>query len=141
MPTGEYQVILVNQANLFRVQDYVATSPLAYGPYEQYPHRWWFDEYYKYAMAIPPEGICSGLQGNCGPQRLETWKHIWDGFVHQGWTTAWLKYWRDHDHRASRTEQRRRVRLLPCELQPRHRASFRRHRWSRPRPARTAKAA
>ena len=97
MPTGEYQVILVNQANLFRVQDYVATSPIAYGPYEQYPHRWWFDEYYKYAMAIPPEGICSGLQGNCGPQRLETWKHIWDGFVHQGWTTAWLKYWRDHD--------------------------------------------
>ena len=99
MPTGEYQVILVNQSNLFRVQDYAASSPIAYGPYEQYPHRWWFDEYYKYAMAIPPEGICTGLQGNCGPLRAETWSHIWDGFAHQGWATTWLEYWRDHDPR------------------------------------------
>ncbi|MGB4862856.1 MAG: flippase activity-associated protein Agl23 [Tepidiformaceae bacterium] len=97
VPAGEWDVILVNQSNLGRVQDYLANSPIQYGPQEQYPHRWWFDETYKYAMAVAPATICSGLQGDCGPRRLATWEHIWDGVVHKGWATTWLEYWRDHD--------------------------------------------
>ncbi|MGE3074207.1 MAG: flippase activity-associated protein Agl23 [Dehalococcoidia bacterium] len=97
MPAGDYDVILVNSSNIGNIQDYLANSQIQYGPQEQYPHRWWFDETYKYAMAIPPAGICTGLSGDCGPHRLATWKHIWNGFVHEGWTTTWLKYWRDHD--------------------------------------------
>ena len=124
VPAGDFQVILVNQSNVGRVQDYVANSAtVSYGTPEQYPHRWWFDETYKYAMAKEEFGLCSGLQGDCGPFKkwfavpapipsglplsdasvdvpglnTTTWKHIWSGFTQKGWAETWLKYWRDHD--------------------------------------------
>lgn len=98
VPAGEYQVILVNASNIGRAQDHVANSAaFQYAAPEKYPHRWWFDETYKYAMAAKPNGICTGLQGDCGPFHLTTWKHIWTGFTDRGWTETWLKYWRDHD--------------------------------------------
>jgi predicted membrane-bound mannosyltransferase len=98
VPQNNAQVLLVNYGNVGRAQDYVANAAtMQFGSPERYPHRWWFDETYKYAMAVPPNSICTGLQGNCGPLRIETWQRAWDGFVHEGWTTTWLKYWRDHD--------------------------------------------
>jgi len=111
VPAGEFQVLLVNRSNLGRTQDYVANSAtVVYGAPEEYPHRWWFDERYKYAMAKEQFGICTGLQGDCGPFHVArlgpiplpglnttTWKHIWTGFTEKGWTVTWLKYWRDHD--------------------------------------------
>ncbi len=96
--SGNYQVMLVNYANIGKAQDFAGSaSTVQFGTPERYPHRWWFDETYKYAMAIPPAGSCTGLEGDCGPFHLETWKHIWDGFVHKGWSETWLRYWRDHD--------------------------------------------
>jgi len=98
MPQGDYQVILVNRSNVGRVQDYVANSATRqYGAPEEYPHRWWFDETYKYAMALPGESLCSSQFGKCGPFRLETWKHIWNGVTDKGWLETWAKYLRDHD--------------------------------------------
>ncbi|MCC6958600.1 MAG: TIGR03663 family protein [Dehalococcoidia bacterium] len=98
VPAGQFDVLLVNQSNVSKAQDYVAnSSAIQYGSPERYPHRWWFDETYKYAMSAKPNGICTGLQGDCGPFHLTTWKHAWNGFVHKGWTETWLKYWRDHD--------------------------------------------
>ncbi len=98
VPAGEYQVLLVNSANIGRAQDHVANAAaFQYGAPEKYPHRWWFDETYKYAMADKANGICTGLQGDCGPFHLTTWQHIWTGFTSKGWTETWLKYWRDHD--------------------------------------------
>jgi predicted membrane-bound mannosyltransferase len=97
VPAGQFDVLLVNQSNVGRAQDYVTNSSIQYGTPEKYPHRWWFDETYKYAMSAKPNGICTGLQGDCGPRHLTTWKHIWNGFVHKGWTETWLRYWRDHD--------------------------------------------
>lgn len=103
-PQGEFQVILVSNNNLNRIQDYVASgSAVLYGTPERYPHRWWFDEVYKYGMAIPPKpgmsgaGICSGLSGDCGPFHIATWKQLWTGMTDEGWVETWLKYWRDHD--------------------------------------------
>ena len=103
-PQGEFQVLLVSNNNLNRVQDYVSGgSAIAFGTPERYPHRWWFDEVYKYAMATPPKegmsgaGICTGLQGDCGPFHIATWKHLWNGMTDEGWVETWLEYWRDHD--------------------------------------------
>jgi predicted membrane-bound mannosyltransferase len=97
-PQGDFAVLLVNQSNLSRAQDYVSGgSTTQFAAPIKYPHRWWFDETYKYAMANKANGICTGLEGDCGPFHAETWKHIWNGFVHQGWTEIWLDYWRDHD--------------------------------------------
>ncbi|MEO8538430.1 MAG: flippase activity-associated protein Agl23 [bacterium] len=98
VPAGDFQVILVNASNIGKAQDHVANaSAFQYGAPQKYPHRWWFDETYKYAMSATPNGICTGLQGDCGPHHVATWKHIFNGFVHRGWTEIWLKYWRDHD--------------------------------------------
>jgi len=111
VPEGQFQVLLVNNANIGRAQDYTANSAtIEYQAPIEYPHRWWFDETYKYAMAKDQFGICTGLQGDCGPfhstklgpipiptLHLTTWKHIWEGFTEKGWATTWLRYWRDHD--------------------------------------------
>ncbi len=98
VPAGQFDVLLVNQSNKSKAEDYVANSAaVQYQAPEKYPHRWWFDETYKYAMSATPNGICTGLQGDCGPFHLTTWKHVWNGFVHKGWTETWLRYWRDHD--------------------------------------------
>jgi len=98
VPAGEYAVLLVAHQNIGRAQDYVANSAtVTYAAPEQYPHRWWFDERYKYAMAKEEFGICTGLEGDCGPFHIKTWQHLWTGATEKGWAVTWLKYWRDHD--------------------------------------------
>ncbi len=97
-PPGQYQVMLVAAGNLGRIQDYLArptTTP--YAAPVRYPHRWWYDETYKWAMAVEQGQPCTSRGGNCGPFRLATWKHILDGFTQRGWLTAWARYWRDHE--------------------------------------------
>lgn len=97
-PSGQYQVMLVAAGNLGRIQDYLARpATTAYAAPERYPHRWWYDETYKWAMDVEPGQPCTSRGGNCGPFRLETWKHIATGFLDRGWLTAWARYWRDHD--------------------------------------------
>ncbi|GIW12620.1 MAG: hypothetical protein KatS3mg062_0059 [Tepidiforma sp.] len=97
-PPGQYQVMLVAAGNLGRIQDYL-TRPTAtvYAAPTRYPHRWWYDETYKWAMDVEPGQPCTSRGGNCGPFRLATWKHIASGFLERGWLSAWLSYWRDHD--------------------------------------------
>ncbi|WP_322794936.1 6-bladed beta-propeller, partial [Tepidiforma sp.] len=97
-PPGTYQVMLVAAGNLGRVQDYLLQPGVPqYAAPIRYPHRWWYDETYKWAMAVEPGQSCTSRSGNCGPFRLETWRHIAEGFLQHGWLTAWLTYWRDHD--------------------------------------------
>ncbi len=97
-PPGQYEVMLVAAGNLGRIQDYLARpTTTAYAAPVRYPHRWWYDETYKWAMDVEPGQPCTSRGGNCGPFRLATWKHIAAGFLHRGWLSAWAAYWRDHD--------------------------------------------
>lgn len=97
-PPGQYQVMLVAAGNLGRIQDYlVRPTTTPYATPVRYPHRWWYDETYKWAMAVEPGQACTSSSGNCGPFRLATWKHIITGFTQRGWLAAWARYWRDHE--------------------------------------------
>ena len=100
-PAGDFSVLLVNQSNVSKVNDQLASAgDPRYGSPRKYPHRWWFDETYKDAMDVG-SGSCLTKTGDCGPFRLKTWTHIWDG-VTSGWLVTWAEYWRDHDpHRAN----------------------------------------
>jgi len=97
-PPGQYQVMLVAAGNLGRIQDYLARpATTRYAAPVRYPHRWWYDETYKWAMAVEKGQACTSSSGNCGPFRLATWRHIWSGITERGWLNAWARYWRDHD--------------------------------------------
>ncbi len=97
-PTGNFSVMLVAFGNVGRAQDYAASNPaVQYGSPQRYPHRWWYDETYKYAMSVENGQPCYSRSGNCGPFRLETWKVIGSGVFGGGWLDAWFSYWRDHD--------------------------------------------
>ncbi|MCZ2108623.1 MAG: TIGR03663 family protein [Dehalococcoidia bacterium] len=96
-PQGDYAVLLVNSSNVAKVNDQLAQQGSGrYGSPVKYPHRWWFDETYKAAMAVN-DGPCTGLSGDCGPFKPATWKRIADGIKNDGWLTTWAEYWRDHD--------------------------------------------
>ena len=95
-PAPEYDVLLVHTANRSAVEDSITARELSFTPGEEYEHRWWFDERYKSAMRIGETGAdCTANAGNCGPFRLETWKHIFSSTP--GWLDTWYRYWRDHD--------------------------------------------
>jgi hypothetical protein len=95
-PLPEYDVMLVHSANVSKVRDSLSSqASTQYGPERLYQHRWWFDERYKDAMTVGDGGLCTGEMGNCGPLRLETWKHIFSSTP--GWLDTWYRYWRDHD--------------------------------------------
>jgi len=97
-PAGNFSVMLVAFANVGRAQDFAASqSTVQYGSPQRYPHRWWYDETYKYAMSVEDGLPCYSRSGNCGPFRLETWKVIGEGVFGGGWLDAWYSYWRDHD--------------------------------------------
>ncbi len=98
VPQGDYQVLLVNLTHNEQVKQNLASSgnTMFAAPVE-YPHRWWFDERYKSAMAVPPGTACTGLAGDCGPLRIDTWKRIAEGITSEGWLSTWANYWRDHD--------------------------------------------
>jgi sugar lactone lactonase YvrE len=89
--------MLVAFANVGKAQDYAAsTATVQYGSPQRYPHRWWYDETYKYALSVENGEACLSRSGNCGPFRLETWKVIGRGVFGGGWLDAWFHYWRDH---------------------------------------------
>ncbi|MCA9823974.1 MAG: TIGR03663 family protein [Dehalococcoidia bacterium] len=109
---AQFDVILVNQADIATFQDSLSASAAAekFAPPEKYPHRWWFDERYKAAMATPGVGSCTASGGECGPfqpqvkigghlrlgvPNWDTWGRIWDG-VTGGWIPEWATYIRDH---------------------------------------------
>ncbi len=115
---SQFDVILVNQADIAVFQDSLAASAVAtrFAPPEKYPHRWWFDETYKGAMATPGQGACVASSGDCGPfepwvtvgghlrlgpPNLDTWDRIWTGITSKGWVSDWLKYIRDHERSGS----------------------------------------
>lgn len=92
-----FQVLLINQGNRSRVEDQLMQPGAAvYGEGQQYPHRWWFDERYKWAMNVDG-GACTSSSGNCGPWRFATWKTIAEGIFEKGWVRTWFFYWRDRD--------------------------------------------
>ncbi len=96
-PAGNFSVMLVAYGNVGRAQDYAASNAaVQYGSPQRYPHRWWYDETYKYAMSVDNGQACLSRSGNCGPFRLATWKVIADGVFGGGWLDAWFHYWRDH---------------------------------------------
>jgi predicted membrane-bound mannosyltransferase/DNA-binding beta-propeller fold protein YncE len=99
-PPGQYQVMLVAVGNLGRIQEYLARpDTTVFAPPVRYPHRWWFEEIYKTAMAVEPGHPCTSRNGTCSPYRPATWKHIITGITDRGWLQAWALYWRDHDPR------------------------------------------
>ncbi len=85
LPNGEFDVLLVNQANAGSVNEQLASSGNAlYGPPSRYPHRWWFPETYK-----------SSLRGE--PLEAGAWREIGNGFFGGGWAGVAFAFWRDHD--------------------------------------------
>lgn len=104
VPAGEWDVLLVNQSNASRVNDFVSSAGApTFGSPIRYPHRWWFDETYKSAMSVDGgRTSCTAETGNCGPFRPATWGRVWEGISQEGWLTTWAEYWRDHDpHRTN----------------------------------------
>lgn len=96
-PAGDYPVLLVNAANVNKVNDFLASQGGGlYGAPVRYPHRWWFDETYKQALDTG-SGACTTKTGNCGPTNPETWKIIAEGVFGGKWLDTWFSYWRDHD--------------------------------------------
>lgn len=96
-PRGAYQVLLVNNNNVNKVNDSLANTGILYGSPRRYPHRWWFDEKYKEAMAVNAGQNCTAQYGDCGPFRLATWKHIFSNIFDGSWPKTWALYIRDHD--------------------------------------------
>lgn len=82
---GNYQVMLVNESNIGKVNDSLSQSAsLRFASPTRYPHRWWFDEVYKAALPT-------------GPRQIETWKTIVGGIFQHGWLSTWFDYWKTHD--------------------------------------------
>lgn len=96
-PQGDWPVLLVNTSNVGRVNDVLAASVARYGAARKYPHRWWFPENYKDAMATKQGTVCTAQSGDCGPWNVDTWKTIAEGVFRKGWLDTWFHYWRDHD--------------------------------------------
>ncbi|MDZ7728222.1 MAG: hypothetical protein U5Q44_08500 [Dehalococcoidia bacterium] len=114
VPEGNYDVMLVSASNADAVNDHLAgLGEARYASPEQYPHRWWFPERYKQAMAIEgADGACTASGGQCGP--FEPWLNIGnglhlgppnfdmisrlgEGIASDGWLGTWFSYWRNHD--------------------------------------------
>ena len=94
---AEYDVILVNAANLAQANEALGNTPGGlFAEPDRYPHRWWFDETYKAAFDLG-SGHCTAKQGNCGPWRLDTWKHFFGNVFDGSWPKTWLLYIRDHE--------------------------------------------
>ncbi len=102
-PDGVFDVMLVNQSNLSKVNDKLASqSSSQFANPIKYPHRWWFDESYKNAIHTSNDAnglpvACTASTGDCGPRNPETWKQIAKGIVDRGWLSDWFFFWRDHD--------------------------------------------
>ena len=118
LPTGDYRVMLVNQANIPKTDAALAerTSGIEYAKGIPYPHRWWFDEVYKSAMDNG-KGSCTAKAGDCGPftpvtifgmeffgppislglPNTRTWSHVFSNLGPTEWPATWLRYIRDHD--------------------------------------------
>lgn len=111
VPEGTFDVMLVSNTNVERVDDHLAGQEPRFHPPERYPHRWWFDERYKQAMATNAQP-CTAAGGGCGPfmhwlnighglhlgpPRPETWSRIAEGIVDDGWPGTWFAYWRDRE--------------------------------------------
>lgn len=108
-----YDVLLVNESNIGDVNDRLASLPAQpYGSPRKYPHRWWFDERYKQAMAIEPGTSCLASAGDCGPWQatinigrgthlglpnLDMYQRLFEGITEEGWLATWFDYWRNHD--------------------------------------------
>ena len=93
-----YAVVLVNRANISRVEDWAAQNqPGYYTPGQAYPHRWWFNENYKDAVKVTKGQACTAQFGNCGPFRPKTWSTLAEGVFERGWLKTWYSFWRYHD--------------------------------------------
>ncbi len=113
VPSGEWDVMLINESNVSRVNDHL--SGLASQPYatpERYPHRWWYDETYKQQMSVVEGQACTASGGECGPFKpwvnigsgthlgapnVDVLRTLWTGVTERGFLSAWFHYWRDHD--------------------------------------------
>ncbi len=110
-PAGDFDVLLANDANLRLTQERLAASAAPkFGTPERYPHRWWFDETYKYGFVTAPGQPCLASGGNCGlwtnswlggvvpnfVPNVEAWKLIGTGIFRGEWLDTWALYWRDH---------------------------------------------
>src|SRR5690606_23629806 len=66
IPEGPFDVMLVHQNNAGAVNDRLASQgDDRFQSPQRYPHRWWFNEAYKRAMAVEPAAICLASEGNC----------------------------------------------------------------------------
>ena len=82
---GEFDVLIVNQANAGAVNEQLAASGnTLYGAPSRYPHRWWFPETYK-----------ASLTGE--PLEAGAWREIGSGLFGGGWSGVAFEFWRDHD--------------------------------------------
>lgn len=113
VPSGEWDVMLVNESNVSAVNDHL--SSLVSQPYatpERYPHRWWYDETYKQQMSVVDGQSCTASGGECGPFKpwvnigsgthlgppnIDVLDTLWTGITEGGFLSAWFHYWRDHD--------------------------------------------
>ena len=95
LPPGDFDVVLVNERNHAVVARDLDDGAFA-RPFE-YPHRWWYPETYKQALAG-----CSkdddGRRGRpCEPYMPETWGKIRSGLFGGSWAKDAFLYWRDHE--------------------------------------------
>jgi DNA-binding beta-propeller fold protein YncE len=100
VPEGDWDVMLVNEGNAQAFTDYIASQPSPkFGTPEKYPHRWWYDERYKFALDTGPfeAWVTIGHGLHLGPPNTDTLKTLKDGVFSDGWLTTWYRYWRDHD--------------------------------------------
>ncbi len=96
LPAGDFDVVLINASSEAAVaRDIAARGGGGFAPPTRYPHRWWFPEDYKRAMAGCPAG--EGATGPCGPLSVPAWKTIGSGLFGGGWAKDAFAYWRDHE--------------------------------------------
>jgi predicted membrane-bound mannosyltransferase len=99
--TGRWDVLLVNQANVSRVNDSLGPEGLQfYGSAERYEHRWWFDERYKVALTTGPWTGQSHVGSLDVPNlvpNMKTVRSIADGILGGKWLDTFFYYWRDKD--------------------------------------------